>query len=82
MVTLDKMLPSRKNNYVAIEKGYSRLLWLTLSLNVCLNKLRKTESEVLVLQKKLPHISNWNVAKNKITVWTPFGGITLSRSLS
>jgi hypothetical protein len=53
MVTLDKMLPSRKNHDVAIEKGYSILLWLTLSLNVCLNKPRKTESEVLLLQKKI-----------------------------
>jgi hypothetical protein len=53
MVTLDKMLPSRKNHDVAIEKGYSRLLWITLSLNVCLNKLRKTEIEVLLLQKKI-----------------------------
>jgi hypothetical protein len=52
MVILDKMLPSRKNHDVAIEKGYSRLLWLTLSLNVCLNNPRKTESEVLLLQKK------------------------------
>jgi hypothetical protein len=32
MVRLDKMLPSRKNHDVAIEKGYSRLLWLTLLL--------------------------------------------------
>jgi hypothetical protein len=53
MVTLDKMLPSRKNHDVAIEKGYSRLLWLTLSLNLCLNKPRKTESEVLLLNKKI-----------------------------
>jgi hypothetical protein len=44
MVTLDKMLPSRNNPDVSIEKGYSRLLWLTLSLSVCLNKPRKTES--------------------------------------
>jgi hypothetical protein len=36
------MLPSRKNPDFAIEKGYSRLLWITLSLNVCLNKPRKT----------------------------------------
>jgi hypothetical protein len=52
MVTLDKILPSGNNHDVAIEKGYSRLLWLTLSLNVCLNKARKTESEVQMLQKK------------------------------
>jgi hypothetical protein len=53
MVTLDKMLPSRNNHDVAIENGYSRLLWLTLFLNVCLNKLRNTESEVQMLQKSL-----------------------------
>jgi hypothetical protein len=33
-----------------LKMGFSRLLWLTLSLNVCLNKPRKTESEVLILQ--------------------------------
>jgi hypothetical protein len=53
MVTLDKMLPSRKKHDVVIEKCYSILLWLTLSLNVCLNKPRKTESKVLFLQKKI-----------------------------
>jgi hypothetical protein len=53
MVTLERMLPSRKHHDVAIEKGLSRLLWLTLSLDVCLNKPRKTESEVLILQKKM-----------------------------
>jgi hypothetical protein len=51
MVTLDKILPSRNHHDVAIEKGYSRLLWLTLSLNVCLHKARKTGSEVQMLQK-------------------------------
>jgi hypothetical protein len=52
MVTLEKMLPSRNNHDVAIEKGYSRLLLITMSLNGCLNKPRKTESEVQMLQKK------------------------------
>jgi hypothetical protein len=58
MITLEKMLPSRKHHDVAIEKGFSRLLCLTLSLNVCLNKPRKSESEVLLLQKKILPISN------------------------
>jgi hypothetical protein len=52
MVILDKLLPSRNNHDVSIEKGYSRLLWLTMSLEVCLNKPRKTRIEVQILQKK------------------------------
>jgi hypothetical protein len=58
MVVLENMLPSRKHHHVAIEKGFSRLLWLTLSLNMWLNKARKTESEVLILQRKNQPISN------------------------
>jgi hypothetical protein len=59
MVTLDKMLPSGNNHDVAIEKGYSRLLSLTLSLNVCLNKPRKTEIEVQILQRKIMTYLKW-----------------------
>jgi hypothetical protein len=87
MVKLDKMLPSKKKYDVAIEKCYSRLLWLTLSLNVCLNKPRKTESEVLLFQKKsyispTVQVPNWTAARNNIIVWTPFGEIPLYHSLS
>jgi hypothetical protein len=53
MVNLDKMLPSRNNHDMAIEKGYSILLWPTLSLNVCLNKARKKESEVQMIQREI-----------------------------
>jgi hypothetical protein len=42
MVTLDKMFPSENYPDVSIEKGYSRLLWIILSLNIYLNKPRKT----------------------------------------
>jgi hypothetical protein len=52
MVMLEKLLPSRNNPDVSIKKGHSRLLWLTLSLNICLNKPWKKESEVQLLQKK------------------------------
>jgi hypothetical protein len=87
MVTLEKMLPSRKHHDVAIEKGFSRLLWLTLSLKVCLNKPRKTESEVLILQKffylsPIVQVPHWTSALNKISLWTSFSEIPLSHSLS
>jgi hypothetical protein len=51
MVVLDKMLPSINNPDVSIEKGYSRVLCLTLFLKVFLKKPKKTESEVQLLKK-------------------------------
>jgi hypothetical protein len=52
MVCLDGMLPSRNLPNQNLIKRFSHLLWLTLSLNVCLNKPEKTASEVDDLERK------------------------------
>jgi hypothetical protein len=52
MVCLDGMLPSRNMPNQNLIKRFSHLLWLTLSLNVCLNKPEKTASEVDDLERK------------------------------
>jgi hypothetical protein len=53
LVTLEGMLPTRSAANTALCKRFSLLLWWTLSLNVCLNKPRKTESEVQDLERKI-----------------------------
>jgi hypothetical protein len=52
MVCLDRMLPSRNMTKQNLIMRFSHLLWLTLYLNVFLNKPEKTESEVDNLEGK------------------------------
>jgi hypothetical protein len=87
MVTLDKLLPSRNNHDVSIEKGYSRLLRLTMSLEVGLNKPRKTRIEVQTLKKnhdvsQIVPVPNRTTDRNKVSVRSPIGQISLSHPLS
>jgi hypothetical protein len=53
MVTLDGMLPTKQAPDSILCRQFAKLLWLTLSLNVCLNKSTKTETVLCELEHKL-----------------------------
>jgi hypothetical protein len=53
MVTLDGMLPTKQAPYSIPCRQFAKLLWLTLSLNVCLNKPTKTETQLCELEHKI-----------------------------
>jgi hypothetical protein len=48
MVCLDGMLPSRNMPNQNLIKRFSHLLWMTLSLNVCLNKPEKQQVKLMI----------------------------------